>query len=238
MKKIVARIGLSTLAAGLLFSANVYADEVYDEVAQEVVSTETGFWKKKDKDAEPKIDEPAPQESHKSTPAPQETPQESPAPKKDSGAQHDDGASFVRYYRNPSPDQGAEYQRNDMGNPGGTIMPNNANPGTQNQQNQQYQPNQQQQQQQNQHNQQNQPHQQGQTHSTDYAPGIAQEIHKILANQPAISLDPNAYIVQHEDGLWLVMGNIRAKLEILIYVDQKNMNEAEYDGGKAIPLYK
>ena len=69
-------------------------------------------------------------------------------------------------------------------------------------------------------------------------PGIGEEIQRILNNQPNIQLDPNAYIVQLEDGLWLVMGNIRAKLDILIYVDQKNMREAELNHGNAIPLYK
>ena len=54
-----------------------------------------------------------------------------------------------------------------------------------------------------------------------------------------MQLDPDAYIIQREDGLWLVMGNIRAKLDILIYVDQKNTREAEIiHHGNVIPLYK
>jgi len=73
---------------------------------------------------------------------------------------------------------------------------------------------------------------------TNFASGISCEINKILANQPAIKLDPNAYMLQHEDGLWLVMGNIRAKVEILIYVDQKHMENSEFEGGNAVPLYK
>ncbi|MCL2855130.1 MAG: hypothetical protein FWE21_05875 [Defluviitaleaceae bacterium] len=78
-------------------------------------------------------------------------------------------------------------------------------------------------------------------HGIEYVPGINEQIEKILAHKPAIKLDPNAYIVQHDESLWLVMGNIRAKLDILIYVDGKNVN-AEFPAcghrGNALPIYK
>ncbi|MCL2753088.1 MAG: hypothetical protein FWE44_02955 [Defluviitaleaceae bacterium] len=90
----------------------------------------------------------------------------------------------------------------------------------------------------------NQPSQHGGTRvysGTEYMPGINEQIEKILASQPAIKLDPNAYIIQHEDALWLVMGNIRAKLDILIYVDGKHI-EAEFptghDRGNTLPIFK
>ncbi|MCL2619831.1 MAG: hypothetical protein FWD97_02700 [Defluviitaleaceae bacterium] len=76
---------------------------------------------------------------------------------------------------------------------------------------------------------------------TEYMPGINEQIDKILANQPAIHLDPNAYIVQHGESLWLVMGNIRAKLDILIYVDGKHMSQQQHhnvDRGNALPIYR
>ena len=75
----------------------------------------------------------------------------------------------------------------------------------------------------------------------EYVPGISEQIEKILAHSPAIKLDPNAYIVQHDESLWLVMGNIRAKLDILIYVDGKHVGAgfpAYGDHGNALPIYK
>ena len=75
----------------------------------------------------------------------------------------------------------------------------------------------------------------------EYMAGINEQIDKILANQPAIHLDSNAYIVQHDESLWLVMGNIRAKLDILIYVDGKHMSEHHHnnmDKGNALPSYR
>ena len=220
MKRIIAKIGICTMAAGLLLSSGVLN-----------AAEESAFWKKKE------IEAPATEE------APEQT-----QPNSD-GVRREDGASFVRYYRNANPERGVN---GGQGQPAQQNQQNQQNqqvPSQQNQQNQQM-PNQQDQQapnQQNQQipNQQGQQSQQGQAHPSDYAPGISQEIHKILANQSVITLDPNAYIVQHEDGLWLVMGNIRAKVDIMIYVDPKNMHEDQgqqqqqpENNSRAIPLYK
>ena len=258
MKKLLTKAGLCTLAAGLLISSSSFSI-LHGAQAGEYgkIVAEAAFWKK-NKNAEPKTEKPeaAPgqqkpqnnsQESQKVTPAPK--PAETTTPNETSDS------SFVRYYHNQG--GGTTNHGGGMTNPGGTggqtnqnqqyqQPQNNANrqnqqqqPGQYQQQNQYHQQNQHQNQQQQQHQQQNQHQQQrNQRGGTDYAPGITHEIHRLLANQPAIQLDPSAYMVQHEDGLWLVMGNIRAKVDILIYVDQKHMLEAEYDGGNAIPLYK
>jgi len=74
--------------------------------------------------------------------------------------------------------------------------------------------------------------------SGHYLPGVAEQIQSMVDNQHAVKLNPNAYIVQHEDGLWLVMGNIKAKLDILIYVDQKNMSEHSLDKTGNMPIYR
>jgi len=181
----------------------------------------------------------APQASPQASPVaapntapPKAAPEQAPAetPKKEtsdtSNENSIDETAWTRYYQPVNPSQG------------------NQNQGQQNQ-GQQGQP-QNQQNQQRHNNNQNQGqsgsyyhYNNTQQRSTQYAPGVGAEIQRILANAaPSIQLDPNAYIVQHDDGLWLVMGNIRAKLDILIYVDQKNMKEAEINHGNAIPLYK
>lgn len=190
----------------------------------------------------------APKETPQASPvaAPKEAPQTAPkeTPKETSENDVDSETALVRYYQNNGgQNQGQQGQQGQH----------------QNQQNQQTQPTQHNQQ--NQQNQYNQPNQQRQNsnqgqsqgqmggyyhynnadagqRTTSFAPGIGEEIQRILENQPSIQLDPNAYIVQHDDSLWLVMGNIRAKLDILIYVDQKNMKEAELNHSNAIPLYK
>jgi len=147
--------------------------------------------------------------------------------------------------------QGQQNQQNQQGQPAQQNQQNLPNqqyqqPAQQNRNQQPAQQNRNQQQaqpiQQNQQNPQSRQGQQSAPQSrhacTNYASGISCEINKILANQPAIQLDPNAYMLQHDDGLWLIMGNIRAKVEILIYVDEKHMENSGFEGGNAIPLYK
>ena len=295
MKKILAKAGIGVLAAGLLISATsmVYAADEADLRAESAVVSEfelendieVAFWKKKDKVAEPKEENPnaapsqqkgAPRENKQETqkpaqnpghtpapaPAPSPAPQTNPVPhsprdkahphhedKPETKPEHDKNnkntpsetsdASFVRNSRpaRQSQQQGVQPSGQPGQQPGNqqNLQPNQINqPIQQNQQNQPMPQNQQ-----NMHQRDGQYNQQQNRHlCTDYAPGIVCEINKILANQPALKLDPNAYMVQHDDGLWLVMGNIRAKVDILIYVDQKHMPVGEFDGGNAIPLYK
>jgi hypothetical protein len=151
-------------------------------------------------------------------PAPEETPavptheqqdQEQEAPKDD--AQPTSGGSFVRYYRNNNFNQTQDYAPNQGGgNIPGIIDTNSINNGMT-----------------------------PDYRSTEYVPGINEQIEKILASQPAIKLDPNAYIVQHGDALWLVMGNIRAKVDILIYVDSNYMEpQMPHNRGNTLPIYK
>ena len=78
---------------------------------------------------------------------------------------------------------------------------------------------------------------------SQFLPGIADQIHNLATHQNKISVHPEAYIVQQEDGLWLIMGNMRAKLDILIYVDQKNMNDTPQTRQNntqnySIPIYR
>ena len=251
MKKNITKAGLCALAAGLLISSTVYAAEIPQDTDSAVISGIA--WRKKDKEAKP---EAQPESANPETtptqaapgvnpaqPAPKAAPKEAPAtenaPKESSYRDINENVegSFVRS-QSPRSNRSQQNQTGDYQRNSGNMPTNNAIDNTQNNQN--YQNNQNHQNNQNfQNNQNNQSNQN--THPSDYSHGITKEIHKILANQSAIQLDPNAYIVQHEDGLWLVMGNIRAKVDILIYVDQKNMQEAEHpnlDGGSAIPLFK
>jgi hypothetical protein len=248
MKNKIAKAGLCVFAAGLLFTGTVYGAELareYDDNASAITSYGTAFWRKRDKSTVPETETPEASPSPSTTPTgtpkdapkakpgespqaspvavPKETPRAAPpkAPKETGEKENDIETGLVRYY-----------QPNSGQNQGQQGQPQNR----QNQPNQQYQQNQQKQ---NINDNQGQGQGQGQgQRSSNYMPGIGEEIQRILDSQPNIQLDPNAYIVQHEDGLWLVMGNIRAKLDILIYVDQKNMNSAEYNHGNAIPLYK
>jgi len=76
--------------------------------------------------------------------------------------------------------------------------------------------------------------------NAEYLPEISRQIQCMVrdCNGSKMAVDPNAYIVQSEDGLWLVMGNIRAKLDILIYVDPKNTQDAQAynnNGNQSIP---
>ena len=217
MKKSIARAGLGAIAAGLLFTGGftVFASELPNEAAVAAHPSYGTAWRKKDKENEPK-----------------ETPQASPTP----GVQNEAPKQNQRETPNENPketpkenpkqtptnepnekssisfDDENSFVRYYRGNTNnmGADGTYRNNSGSQ-------------------------------THpGTDYLPGITGEISKILANQPAIKLDPNSYIVQHEDGLWLVMGNIRARLDILIYVDQKHMEKetSHLERGNAIPLYK
>ena len=193
-----------------------------------------------------------PEESPQASPAavPKETPQAVPGgtPKETSENDIDIETSLLRYYQ-PNGGQNQGQQRQPQNQQSQPSQQNQHN--QQNQRNQPTQHNQQNQQRHNHNQNQGQGQNQGQmggyyyynnsggSHgASSHMSGIGEEIQRILDNQPNIHLDPNAYIVQLEDGLWLVMGNIRAKLDILIYVDQKNMREAEYNHSNAIPLYK
>ncbi|MDR2183035.1 MAG: hypothetical protein LBE55_02565 [Clostridiales bacterium] len=243
MKNKIAKAGLCVFAAGLLFTGTVYAAEVaaeYDDIA----ITSTAFWRKKDKETAPDTQTPdvspapgatpttVPQDAPKTTPpqaspqaspvavpkdapkaGPQEAPENAPKkpPKETGETQNENEAALAQYYNNQN--QGQQQYRN----------------------NQQRQNNQNQGQTGGQYN--NNAGMNQRPHSQASDSGV--EITRILNSQPNIQPDPGAYIVQHEDGLWLVMGNIRAKLDILIYVDQKNMKDAEFIiHGNAIPLYK
>ncbi|MCL2350527.1 MAG: hypothetical protein FWC67_03495 [Defluviitaleaceae bacterium] len=184
-----------------------------DEVNASEPASVAGFWRKKDK-----ADTPAPETT---TPAPQEAPatpsnapvkEEEPAAPQENPGQTSQG-SFVRYHN--------QRINNRTNTNNQTTTPVPAQGGGVNDM-QQY----------------NVPQE---YRGTQYVPGISEQIEKILASQPAIRLDPNAYIIQHEDALWLVMGNIRAKLDILIYVDGKHI-DAQYpmnmDRGNSLPIFK
>ena len=195
--------------------------------------------------------------------APKESPEVSPKanPPKETSDLNDESidneAALARYYQPSGQNQGNQGQQGQQQQNQNLNQQQNQHHQNLNQQNQQrqnsgqnqgqgqYQQNQSQYQNQQQNQRQTGGHYQqhnntgtGQRYS-GYIPGVCHEIHRLLGGQPSMQLDPDAYIVQREDGLWLVMGNIRAKLEILIYVDQKNTREAEIiHHGNVIPLYK
>lgn len=78
--------------------------------------------------------------------------------------------------------------------------------------------------------------------NNQYKTGISEELHRLTQSQNKVQLHPDAYIVQQDDGLWLIVGNIRAKLDMLIYVDHKNMEhqqqQTKTEGDFSIPMYK
>ncbi|MCL2573858.1 MAG: hypothetical protein FWE34_04805 [Defluviitaleaceae bacterium] len=247
MKNKIVKAGLCVMAASMLLSAPVFGSELareYDDSSYAITSSV--FWRKKDQDNETPQTSPepsatptvapkdattpnvAPQESTPKAPettpkdAPKETSEKTPTPNQQAPQQQ---APQQTPQQAPKTDQPKETSENTESN-NETAMAFYNNPGsTQSQGGSASAPYQ---------------HNNAATGKvTDYVPGITTEIHKLLAAQPSIQLDPNAYIVQLDDGLWLIMGNIRAKLDILIYVDQKNMQEAGVHGGSnAIPMYK
>ena len=288
MKNKIAKAGLCVLAAGMLFTASVYAAEQHQEY-DDAAAVSTTFWRKRDKENVPGNEAPqpnpapspntaptgVPKDVPKAAPpkaAPQGAPAEAPA---ETQKQSPDETGLIRYYNhgNNSSNSGGQNQGQQQQNQGqqqqnqqnqqqqyrqnqGQQQQNQGQQYRQNQGQQQYQQNQQNQ---NQQYRQNQGINPGQNQSqsggyyqhnyrqgnpgtghriSDFMPCVEAEIQKILCKHHSIKLEPDAYIVQHEDGLWLVMGNIRAKLDILIYVDQKNIQEAEFNYGNAVPLYK
>ena len=244
MKNKLAKAGLCMLAAGLLFTSSVYATEIHSEHTNTTESSV--FWRKKDKEAAPDTENPeasplpspeanpsnaptvSPKDAQKEIPdasphkaAPKEssevTPTENPkevapkeTPKETSlASQHAPGDTQKQ---NPTPDPSPQPT------PNPTPQPNNSQPEKHHQNN-------------------HKTNATDQNHS-NYMSDVSEELQKVLAKRPGIKLDADAYIVQHDNALWLVMGNIRAKLDILIYVDQKHIAEAGFDGTNAIPLYK
>jgi len=245
MKNKIAKAGLCVIAAGLLFTGTVYGAEAlqeYDDIP--VVSTSQAFWRKKDKETAPGTETPdaSPSPSPSATPTgapkdapkmntPKATPQAETTPKAtpNEAPQPSPQASPVAAPKETpkatpeaSPNTNQPKETSDIDNDGFDYEATLARYYQQGD---------------SQHRNQSQP-QGGQQrrHPNSSNNAVSEEIHRILASQPNIQLEPNAYIVQHEDGLWLVMGNIRAKLDILIYVDHKNMKDAEIFN--AIPLYK
>jgi len=260
MKNRIVKAGLCVFAAGLLFSSTVYGAAQardYDDNASINASeyTATAFWKRKDKEQAPENSMPSPspepsaaptgvpKDAPKLTPQPQATPQVSPqavpqAPKesdKESNKEELEKKDIEQKdIDKKEMDKEVEKKDDEKKEDNEAAMARYYNNNNQGQQ--QYQHNQQRQNSNN--NNQNQNQSQNQKRSS-YTADSAVEITRILSTQPTMHIEPGAYIVQHDDGLWLVMGNIRAKLDILIYVDQKNDRNAELIiHGNAIPLYK
>jgi len=219
MRKKIITAGLCVLVAGFALAPTVNAATIETVPTQEI----SAFWRKKDKQEEVP-EQTAPEQKQEEVPASPEPEQIPKQDKKDQAPSTD--ASFVYNPYGVNPQQNTAPATIQGGS--GAPQTNPATPQTTPQTNQ--------------HTPQN--HQQGGTRiyqGTEYMPGISEQIERILDSQPAIQLDPNAYIIQHEDALWLVMGNIRAKLEILIYVDGKNVDAqfpAGYDRGNTLPIFK
>lgn len=53
-----------------------------------------------------------------------------------------------------------------------------------------------------------------------YLPSVTEHIRSTAEKSGTIRLDNGAHIVQYDNELWLVMGNMYAKLDILIYADK------------------
>jgi len=229
MKNKLAKAGLCMLAAGLLFTSSVYAAEISSENVHSDISTSTSaFWRKKDKEAAPETESPeasplpSPSPSSEPTVAPKDAPKETPGtePKESSEVTPDETpketpkeTSLVTHHNNKD-----AHRQNPAPAPSPVPTPSS---------------NQSENRHHNNHNVDAAEHR----HS-NYMSDISVELQKVLTKKPGIKLDADAYIVQHDGGLWLVMGNIRAKLDILIYVDQKNMAETGLNHDNAIPLYK
>ncbi|MCL2377017.1 MAG: hypothetical protein FWC76_06415 [Defluviitaleaceae bacterium] len=221
MKNKLAKAGLCVLVAGMLFTSSVYAAEIGSEHS-DISTTSSAFWRKKDKEAAPDTENPeasplpSPDANSAPTVAPKDAPKE--APKENPSKESSEVTPKEEVPKEEVPKETSlvgQYSPGDA--PKHSPNPNSG---------------------QTNHNHHNHDTNNAEKKHNCYMSDVSEEIQKVLAKKPGIKLDADAYIVQHDDALWLVMGNIRAKLDILIYVDQKTMAEAEFDDGNAIPLYK